>query len=295
VFYESDVELFKFSGSVTPLYDITTLLDRFHDQQIYTIARLVVFKDNLVAESRPDLAILDLSTGDVWRDTLGLAWVNPLQRELWTANIDLAFEAAWAGFDEIQYDYIRFPTDGDLSRADFGAELNQTVRQDTIEGFLTESRQRLLPTGAQQSADIFGFALVVDDDLGIGQNLVNLVELVDYVSPMLYPSHYSEFQFGLPGHPNDFPYEVVDISLESGIAKIGGRPLRFRPWLQDFDLSGMRSYGPEDVRAQIRATEDHGTSGWMLWDMANRYRPENLDFEVASSPVAISVRHRVQT
>ncbi len=277
IWYETGVEFYHEAGAVRPAYDLAELLDRFDQSNIYTIARLVVFKDSIVAEAHPDLAIRDTVSGGPWRDFNGVAWVNPMERELWTPNLDLAVEAATAGFDEIQYDYIRFPSDGDLTTMDFGQPYTQEARQAAIEGFLDESRRRLLPTGARQSADVFGFTMVVDDDLGIGQHFASLAQHVDYLSPMVYPSHYSEGQFGLPGHPNDFPYEIVDISLQGGVERLGGRSLQIRPWLQDFDLYGMTPYGPEQVRAQIAAANEHGTSGWMLWDPENRFRAENLD------------------
>jgi hypothetical protein len=277
VWYDTDVQFYHDVGTVRPAYDLAQILDRFHQSNIYTIARLVVFKDSTVAEAKPEFAIRDTRTGGPWRDFNGVAWVNPMQRELWTPNLDLAVEAASAGFDEIQYDYIRFPTDGDLTTMDFGQPYTQQARQSAIEGFLSESRRRLLPTGTRQSADVFGFTMLVDDDLGIGQHFATLAGLLDYLSPMVYPSHYSEGQFGLPGHPNDFPYEVVDISLQGGVERLGGQSLQIRPWLQDFDLYGMNRYGSAEVRAQIQAANEHGTSGWMLWDPENRFRAENLE------------------
>lgn len=279
IWYETDVEFFQRAGIVRPAYDIGELLQQFRDNDIYTIARLVLFKDSTVAEVYPELAVRDVTTGGPWRDINGVAWVNPMLEELWEPNIDLAIEAATVGFDEIQYDYVRFPTDGDLSTMDFGVELTQARREAAIEGFLARSRERLLPTGAKQSADVFGFTMVVSDDLGIGQNFARLAEHVDYLSPMVYPSHYSDGQFGLPGHPNDFPSEIVDISLRAGIEQLGGNALQIRPWLQDFDLYGMTPYSAQQVRAQIRAADDLGTSGWMLWDPENRYRRKNLDPE----------------
>lgn len=279
VWYASEVSFFQDAGTVRPAYDIEALLQEFEDNDIYTIARHVVFKDSTVAEVYPDLAVRDVTTGGPWRDINGVAWVNPFIEELWEPNIDLAVEAATLGFDEIQYDYIRFPTDGDLSTMDVGVEFTQIQRENAIEGFLAQSRDRLLPTGARQSADVFGFTMVVSDDLGIGQNFAQLAEHVDYLSPMVYPSHYSDGQFGLPGHPNDFPYEIVDISLQGGVQLLGGNALQIRPWLQDFDLYGMTPYTSQQVRAQIQAADEWGTSGWMLWDPENRYRRDNLDPE----------------
>ncbi len=279
VWYETEVSFFQDAGTVRPAYDIGSLLQKFADNDIYTIARHVVFKDSTVAEGNPEFAVRDVTTGGPWRDINGVAWVNPFIEELWEPNIDLAVEAAGYGFDEIQYDYIRFPTDGDLSTMDFGVEFTQTRRENAIEGFLAQSRDQLLPTGARQSADVFGFTMVVSDDLGIGQNFAQLAEHVDYLSPMVYPSHYSDGQFGLPGHPNDFPYEIVDISLQGGVQLLDGNALQIRPWLQDFDLYGMTPYSSQQIRAQIQAADEWGTSGWMLWDPENRYRLDNLDPE----------------
>jgi hypothetical protein len=193
--------------------------------------------------------------------------------------MELAVEAATAGFDEIQYDYIRFPTDGDLTTMDFGPELTMEVRQTTIEEFLALSRELLLPTGAKQAADLFGFTMVIDDDLGIGQNFARVAEHLDYLCPMVYPSHYADYQFGLPGHPNDYPYDVIDISLAGGIERVLGNSRQIRPWLQDFTYAGMNPYGPAEVRAQVQACIDHDTSGWMLWDPGQIFRSENLDRE----------------
>lgn len=264
VFFDTDIDLFTSSGNVTPIMDLPTLLKRFHDNGIYTIARLVVFKDPSVAIAHPELAVRDAWTGGLWVDNAGVAWVNPNRRELWNANIDLAVEAAEGGFDEIQYDYIRFPTDGNLTRADFGAPNTEAMREAAIEGFLKESQRRLSPLGIRTSADVFGYTTIVTDDLGIGQNLDHLVNYVDYLSPMVYPSHWPTGSIAVGGVPNDFPYETVSISMNSAESQLG-RGNQLRPWLQDFTLSNMRAYGPADVRAQINAAEDAGTSGWLIW------------------------------
>lgn len=286
VWYDTEVRFFQHGGTVEPLFDAPVLVERFHDHGIQVIARLVVFKDPLIAEAYPELAIRHWTTGELWRDGAGTAWVNPLEPELWTANIDLAIEAATIGFDEIQYDYIRFPSDGDLSTMDFGTPLTEDVRIGAVEGFLAESRTRLLPMHTRQSADVFAWAMSTSDDIGIGQRFSTIGANVDYLSPMIYPSHYSENQFGLQGHPNDFPYDVTRISLEQGLAQLDTSPKQVRPWLQDFDLAGMRPYGPNDVREQVRAVEELGASGWMLWDWTNRYNEGNLDPESPATPIS---------
>ncbi|MEJ7900948.1 MAG: putative glycoside hydrolase [Thermomicrobiales bacterium] len=287
IYYDSQVELFVDAGTVRPIMDLSEVLQKFKDHGIYTIARLVVFKDGLVAQANPDMAVLNNVTGDLWRDDNGVAWVNPMVHELWDANAELAVEAAGYGFDEIQYDYVRFPTDGDFTTMDFGLENTQENREKSIEGFLAQAREALLPTGAKQSADVFGYTLLVDDDLGIGQNFPNVAEHVDYISPMIYPSHWPNGSLAVDGHPNDFPYETIEISMRKAGEKLDGDMLRVRPWLQDFNYFDLMPYGNAEVRAQIEAVEASGASGWMMWDPNNRYHPGGLDPDPQSAtPVA---------
>ena len=283
IYYDSQVSLFVDAGTVRPIMDLNEILQRFREHNIYTIARLVVFKDGLVAKANPDMAVLNNQTGDLWRDMNGVAWVNPMVHDLWRANTELAVEAAGYGFDEIQYDYVRFPTDGDLSTMDFGLENTQANRENSIQGFLEMSREALSPLGVKQSADVFGYTLIVDDDLGIGQNFAKMAQYVDYLSPMIYPSHWPEGALGLDGHPNDSPYETVEISMRKASEKLDGDMLRVRPWLQDFSFFDLMPYGDAEVRAQIQATEEAGASGWMLWDPNNNYHPGAIDPELPSA------------
>ena len=287
VFYDTQVQFFRDAGVVQPVLDLPSILKQFQDNNIYTIARLVVFKDSAVAETFPYLAVKDNITGDLWRDMNGVAWVNPMLHELWNHNIELAHEAATIGFDEIQYDYVRFPTDGDLSRLDYGLENNQENREKSIETFLQRSYERLIPTGAKLSADIFGYTVVVQDDLGIGQNLDELAPHVDYLSPMIYPSHWPEGSLTVDGHPNDFPYETIEISMSLAKEQLGGNGLKLRPWLQDFNMPGMMEYGDAEVRAQIDAVEDLGLAGWLIWDPNNWYHEGAFKPETTSSPQAM--------
>lgn len=276
IFYDSKVPFFVDEDVVRPIYDINEMLAKFQDRGIYTIARLVVFKDSQIAENRPDIAVLNNQTGDLWRDVNGVAWVNPMVHELWEANTDLALEAAQFGFDEIQFDYVRFPTDGDFTTMDFGLENTQEVRERSIEKFLQMAEEKVHPTGAKLSADVFGYTMLVDDDLGIGQNFANLAQYVDYLSPMIYPSHFPNGSIAVDGHPNDFPYETIEISMRLGRDKLDGNATQMRPWLQDFDYFDLMPYGDAEVRAQIDATNDIGASGWMLWDPNNQYHPGAL-------------------
>ena len=274
VFYETGVPFFRDANAVTALYDPAALLAELRRRGIYSIARLVCFKDTPVAMARPDLAVIDVTTGLPWRDMAGHAWVNALQPELWEANAALAVEAAELGFDEIQYDYVRFPTDGNLATMSFGVPLSEQARTSAILDFLGQTKVRLAPLGTRLSADIFGFTLVVDHDLGIGQNAELIGEVVDVVCPMVYPSHWPYGSIAVGGLPNDFPYETVQVSMEFAKGKLPDEERRIRPWLQGFSLPGYRPYGSHDVRAQIDAAEAAGVGGWMIWDMGNRYFEE---------------------
>ena len=273
VYVETGVDLFRQAGTVVPYYDVAAVLDALHANDVYAIARLVVFKDTPLAEARPDLAVADVATGGPWHDMNGVAWVNPFNEEVRAANIDLAVELAERGFDEIQFDYVRFPTDGDLEAMDFGREVTEPERVETIAGFLGEAGESLAAAGASVGADVFGFTLILDD-IGIGQNVGRIAEVVDYVCPMVYPSHFPNGSIAVDGHPNDFPYETIEISLSAGEEKVAGLRGKLRPWLQDFSLPGMSDYGPAEVRAQIDAAEANGAAGWMIWNAASVYHED---------------------
>jgi hypothetical protein len=252
---------------------VAAVLDALHAHDVYAIARLVVFKDTRLAEARPDLAVADAATGGPRHDMNGVAWVNPFNEEVWAANIDLAVELVGRGFDEIQFDYLRFPTDGDLEAMDFGREVTESVRVETIAGFLDEVRANVAAVGAKVKADVFGFTLILDD-IGIGQNVGRIAEIVDYVCPMVYPFHFPNGSIAVDGHPNDFPYQTIEFSLRSGEERVAGLRDKLRPWLQDSSLPGMSDYGAAEVRAQIDAVEANGAAGWMIWNAASVYHED---------------------
>lgn len=274
VYYRTDVDFYRENGALNPQYDVTNLLTMLRDRDIYVIGRLVVFKDPILAQARPNLAVKDTRSGDLWHDMNGVAWLNPFAEEVWRGAASLAREAARYGFDEIQYDYVRFPTDGDLTRMEFGRELTEESREDAILGLLELTQKKLKSTGATLGADIFGWSLVVDDDNGIGQNASRIAPVVDYFCPMVYPSHWPNGSLAVPGHPNDFPYQTVEISMELAEQRLPDMVQKVRPWLQGFSLPGMTPYGPEDIRAQIDAAEASGIEGWMIWTFDNHY-PED--------------------
>lgn len=273
VFYRTNVQLAHDIGAVEVHYDLSKRLDELHSRGIYSIARIVVFEDPVLARERPELAIKNRETGGLWTTWDGLAWVNAHQRAVWDYNIAIAVEAANLGFNEIQLDYIRFPTDGVLATVDYGSEFDGESAADTITEFLRQMQIALAPTGAYLAVDIFGFTLWEEGDGGIGQQLERIEPHVDVINPMIYPSHFHPGAMGFD-IPNNHPYEVILWSLKSGSERIGDKSYKFRPWLQDFSYGVGIEYGPDELRAQIQAAEDFGASGWLVWNAANVFSVE---------------------
>lgn len=253
--------------------DMGALVRGLQQRGLYLIARIVVFKDDRLVRAHPQWAVRDAS-GAVWHDREGLAWIDPTHREAWSFALDVAEEAARLGFDEIQFDYVRFP-DGKGLR--FSVPDTEAVRVAAIGAFLDAARQRLAPHNVFVAADVFGYVCWNRDDTGIGQQLESIADRVDYISPMLYPSG---FTFGIPGQrdPVAVPFEIVHQSLARALQRTGLPGVRFRPWLQSFrDYAfDRREFGAAEIRAQIAAAEALGTHGWMLWNAGNRYDADGL-------------------
>jgi hypothetical protein len=258
----------------TVIADLPALVRSLRQQSLYCIARIVVFKDDTLARARPDLAV-KTSGGQLWRDRDGIAWTNPDDHAVWEYNIALAEQAARAGFDEIQFDYVRFPDDKGLALP--GAS-TQAQRIAAISGFLELARRRLMPYNVFIAADIYGYVCWNFDDTGVGQTLATMLPYVDYLSPMLYPSC---FQFGIPGerNPVEHPYEIVFETLERAIERTRVPAVRFRPWLQAFRDYAFdhRAFRGTEIRDQISAAERAGTDGWMLWNPRNLYSSDGLE------------------
>jgi hypothetical protein len=279
IYYDTQVPFFRnIDGMITPLYDPKDLLAQLKAHGIYSIARMVVFKDPLVAAGRPDLAVRDEKTGGLWYDMNGTPWVNAFNEELWQANADLGAELAQLGFDEVQYDYIRFPSDGDLRTTDFGRDYSEENRRAAIIGAVALGSQEVRAAGAAFAVDLFPIVALLGDDQGIGQTLQDLVPLADYVSLMIYPSHFQEGNIPVDGQPNDFPAETVTYTLQQSQKWAPDTLKKMRPWLQDFTypLEGYSAYGPDEVRAQIDAAEAQGVSGWLLWNAAGEFHVDAL-------------------
>ncbi len=249
----------------------------FKDRCVYTIARIVVFKDNPLATTHPELAVIDQRTGQPWRDGEGLAWTDPFSEKVWDYNIAIAIEAATKGFDEIQFDYIRFPSDGELREALFSQPSIEKARRAAITRFLKRARSALSPFGVKIGVAVFGYTVWGADDTGIGQNIEDLARYVDVLSPMLYPS---SFHLGIPGYPVaiDHLYELAHQSTKRAVKRIQGTGTVVRPWLQDFrDYAfDRRKFSPQDIRDQMEGVLDAGGEGWMLWNPGVRYTLEAL-------------------
>jgi len=247
--------------------DIHGLIDRLHKQGIYTIGRIVTFKDNTLCTAQPQLAVH--RNGAIFKDHEGLTWCDPFFPAVREYNIDLAEDAAKAGFDEIQFDYVRFP---DAKGVEFSQPSTEESRPKAITGFLAEARKRLTPYNVFLSADVFGYICWNKNDTGIGQKIDDLAGVLDYVSPMLYPSG---FLYGIPNYRNpiEHPYEIVRFSLDRARERTKIDPVRFRPWLQAFaDYAfDKRQFGEKEMQAQISAAQSFGSDGWILWNARNVY------------------------
>lgn len=277
--YRTNVPLAREAGAQGPviLRDFDQMLADLKAKGVYTIARIVVFKDNVLARHRPDWAVIDTRTDQPWLDNERLAWVDPFREEVWDYVISIAREAAEKGFDEIQFDYARFPTDGKLGFANYAQPNTRETRLRAIAGFLARARQELAPTGVFLAADLFGYTAFNGNDTDIGQRIEELAPHLDYLSPMVYPSGY---HLGIPGYRNPVahPYEVVFESVKQIRKRTQNLPVKVRPWIQDFrDYAfDRRPFGPTEIRAQAHGAAAAGAAGWMLWNPRNSYTPAAL-------------------
>jgi hypothetical protein len=248
--------------------DMKAAVTALKEKNLYLIARIVVFKDNFLATAKPELAVRTKG-GGIFRDRERLRWTEPLKREVWDYNIAIAKIAAELGFDEIQFDYVRFPDNRGVA---FSKPVNENIRTETITEFLQTAHKALAPYNVLVGADIFGYVCWNTNDTDIGQKIVPLVNAVDVVCPMLYPSGYT---WGIPNYRNPVkhPYEIVYLSLKRAQERTGVSPLKFRPWIQAFrDYAfGGGNFEEDRMRIQIKASEDFGSSGYMFWNARNIY------------------------
>ena len=277
--YKSAVPLSAQVGaqSTLTIKDIEGLLKSLRGKGIYTIARIVVFKDNPLASAKPDWAV-KLPGGAIWHDREDLAWTDPFNEQVWEYNLAVAEEAARYGFDEIQFDYVRFP---DARGLVYSMPNTMENRVRAVSDFVRSARRKLVPYNVFVAADIFGYVCWNLDDTGIGQRLDQLAPYLDYLSPMLYPSG---FHVGIPGirDPVAHPYEIVYRSLARAKERTGLPGVRFRPWLQAFRDYAFdhRPFTGKEIGLQIKAATDFGSNGWMLWNPSNVYSPDGLSVAI---------------
>jgi hypothetical protein len=254
----------------------------------YAIARVACFKDTLVAQARPDLAVQDNRTGGAWKARKDFSWLNPYQDEAGQWCIDVGLDAIEMGFHEVQFDYIRFPNggDGDTSVIQLPGVPDDRPRElwrhtDEITSFLATASEQIHAAGGLVSADLFGLVTYdfTWDAQGTGQVMEQIAEHVDFISPMVYPSHYGVGNYGLMPHPIEHPYETVWNSMQEAQMRVQGLRAEIRPWLEDFSAPwmGYPNHSPDHIRKQIQATYDNGIEGWLLWNAGNSYTESILE------------------
>ena len=298
-FAPNDPHLKGLAPAQPTIPNLDAVLDEAHTYGLYRIARLFVFQDPQYANAHPDQAVLNSKTGKVWADFKGISWVDPSSTANWKYNAEVAKEVYARGFDEIQLDYIRFPSDGALTQMSYAKYDGKTPKQKVIGDFYRYMHDQLVvKEGIPLSLDLFGYVTWYRDfDLGIGQLLANGLPNATAISAMVYPSHYGKGAAGF-ANPAEHPYDIVNVSLAkantfyadiktacdagkpeylvsgSGTAKIAvpcGQPLAGqRPWLQAFDIGAV--YTKDLINAQIKAAQDQGATGWLLWNARNVYR-----------------------
>lgn len=281
--------------------DMKAFIQRLHDKNIYVIGRITVFQDPYYSEIHPELAVKKASDGTVWRDYKGLSFIDVGARDFWKYIVEISKESYDIGFDELNYDYVRYPSDGNMKDIAFTLSEGKPKAEEMELFFAYLYEELSEPWGDNEtmpilSADLFGYTTTNTDDLGIGQILERTLPYFHYVMPMVYPSHYNKGFIGIE-KPAAMPYEVVKYSMDAAVRRARAlataknstattsdmiflreqankghkniNTLQLRPWLQDFDLGA--TYTPDMVRAQMRATYDAGLTSWALWDAGNTY------------------------
>lgn len=273
-----DKTLLPYRQDAPAIKDLEGLLERLAQNHIYRIARIPVMKNSVFAHARPSIA-LKTSKGNPWRDGIGAMWVDPAAPETAAYALAVAREAYGRGFDEVQFDYVRFPSDGSISSIVYPVfDMRKETKIEAMQQFFQDVAVPLKAEGVPISFDLFGITFWLAHDYNIGQRLVDAFPVSDFVSPMVYPSHYP---IGFKGHNNPalYPYEIVKTTLDEGATQLlremnvssTDARAKFRPWLQDFDMGAI--YDEPRVAAQVKAARDAGASGWILWNARNVYEP----------------------
>jgi len=275
-----DEEPFKeMNSSENRISDAKEFIESLHKKGIYVIRRISVFQDPHLVSVWPEEAVKKSSDKTLpWKDHKGISWIDAGSVKVWEYTVELAKISHEYGFDEINFDYIRFPSDGNMKDI-YYPHSEGKVKHEVMKSFFEYLRENLKDDNMKISADIFGMTTTNTDDLGIGQVLEDALLNFDFVAPMVYPSHFPNNWAGL-AKPAEKPYDVIYKSMGKAVERaeaLGESPLKLRPWLQDFDLGAK--YTAELVEAQIKATYDVGLDSWMLWDPKNIYTKEALVIE----------------
>ncbi|MFC4306250.1 putative glycoside hydrolase [Cohnella boryungensis] len=265
-------------GSPQPyIKDINKLMTTLEQHEIYPIARVVVFKDSVLAKKHPEYSFIQ-KDGSIWQNRNKDKFVNPYRKEVWEYNIEIAKEAAKLGFKEIQFDYVRFPEGFETKADGLKFTKSELSRVDIVTGFVEYAKKELEPLGVRVSVDIFGYAASVPAAEGIGQDFTGISSAVHVISPMIYPSHYSTGWFKQKD-PDKAPYATIKGAMDDTHKKLeplgDDKPI-IRPWIQDFTAKWLgkghyAQYGPAEVQAQIKALNDSGVEEFLLWNAGNRY------------------------
>jgi hypothetical protein len=311
VAYDSKLpDVINYNTKSVKIPNVSSLIKKLHKEGIYTIARIVVFEDPALAAAKNDWAVQSknefsfssflAAVASLWFDNLKLSWVDPASEDVWNYNIAIAKEASALGFDEINFDYVRFPSDGDLKNMSFPVWDGKTAKHLVIKKFFEKIRESL--PNDKLSVDLFGLTTVNSDDMGVGQVIEDAFENFDYICPMIYPSHYSAGFLGYE-NPAQHPYEVVRYSMESANKKLvqykeeikksndaagtSNKEInaKLRPWLQDFDMGAV--YNADMVKAEIDASSQalgQSYTGFMLWNASNVYHDSAIKSEIDNSP-----------
>lgn len=261
--WTSDLKMARGAGSIQPAVDLPEIVRKLKAHGIWTIAKLDVFADHNLVTKRPELGLVDKRSNSSWKDQNGLYWTNPYDRRVWDYVIGLAKEAAAMGFDEIQFDYIRFPSDGVLADIDYPFVQPNLTRAQCIGRFLEIAHAALGPLDVVVSVDVFGLVAWKREDFGVGQVLENIAPHVDVICPMFYPSHFPTGFLG-KSRPGDSPREIMELSVKR-ICKRTGKSVR--PWVQGF------WYRPEEISAQIDGIVNAAGQSWTVWNPTGRYGP----------------------
>lgn len=281
-FEPKNSNLKKFTDINIQISNLDEIIKKAHNSEIYLIARIFVFQDPAAAKKNPQWAIQN-KNGGIWKDWRGVSWLDPGVQGIWDYNTILAREVYERGFDEVNFDYIRFPSDGNLNQMKFNY-FKGGNKTETIKSFYEYLDKNLRQEGISISADLFGLTCCNNGDLTIGQKITDAFPYFDAISQMMYPSHYYG-GFKQYKNPAEFPYETVKISIDETKERLDNfrkaHPeileknfAKLRPWLQDFDLGA--NYDAAKIQAQIKAASDSDTAGWMFWNARNVYTEDGF-------------------